>query len=116
MRFFCMESHVTQRKFQEIRIGAWGLRGVLTCVLLPGLLGCRRATEADCEFIVDRSVELELKRRSIQDPETIAKEREKQRGLSANEIKDCVGRWVTDGKMACIRNANTSEEMEKCLR
>jgi hypothetical protein len=79
--------------------------------------GCgRRATDADCQLIVDRSVELQMKDMKDTDPDTIAKTQAQLRGELADQIKDCVGRRVTDSMMACVQKAQTSSELEACVK
>ncbi len=79
--------------------------------------GCgRRATDADCKLLVDKSVELEMKALSNSDPSAIA-EREKQvRAALDGEIKSCESRRVTDKTMSCVKSASTMKELDSCLR
>jgi hypothetical protein len=81
------------------------------------LAGCgRRATQQDCQLIVDRSVELRLKGDSETDPQVIAKREVAVRAELDDKIKSCESRRVTDRMMACVRSATRSEELEECLR
>jgi hypothetical protein len=36
--------------------------------------------------------------------------------MMKDELKDCVGRRLTDGMMRCVREANTADEITKCIR
>jgi hypothetical protein len=82
-----------------------------------GVLGCgRRATQADCQLIVDRSVELQAQESNETDPAAL-KERERRiRAALEAEIKECESRRVTDRTMACVQAAKSSKELEACLR
>lgn len=82
------------------------------------LCGCgRHATQADCQLIVDRSVELQLKALDETDAQTIAKREATVRAALDEEIKSCErDRRVTDRTMACVRSATTTRELDSCLR
>jgi hypothetical protein len=85
----------------------------------PAVLGgCgRRATHDDCQLIVDRSVELQLKALDETDAQTIAKREAEVRAALDDEIKSCeTERRVTDRTMACVRSASTTKELDACLR
>ncbi len=87
-------------------------------VLLAGYAtGCgRRATELDCQLIVDKSVELQLKETNQTSPEAIQKREEQVRSELGSEIKSCEGRRVTEKTMACVHAASTTQELDQCLR
>jgi hypothetical protein len=76
----------------------------------------RRATEADCRLIVDRSVELQMKEMSRTTPSAIEQRAEQVRGELGDEIKACEGRRVTDKTVSCVQAASTSMDLDKCLR
>jgi hypothetical protein len=89
--------------------------------ILAGLavlvVGCgRQANESDCQLIVDRSVEIQMKELKITDPEQIEHRKVQLRSELQGEMKQCIGRRVTDKMMACVRGANTSEELDRCMR
>ena len=96
--------------------------GLGFAALLGGLIlsACtREATEADCELIVSRNVELQMKAMNTTDPAAIAKVQQEIR--QDQQMKDdlrskCLGRKVTDGMINCVRNAKTSDEISQCLR
>lgn len=89
---------------------AWGL------ALLP-LAACgRRATPSDCQFIVDRSVELQLKEQNLSDAAAIAERERQVRAELEDEIKSCESLRVTDKTMTCVRSASSSRELDRCLR
>jgi hypothetical protein len=95
-------------------------RTLAAVVALPLVLllaqGCgRRATEADCDLIVDRYVEIQLKTMNINDPATIEKQKTEQRTAMKDELHDCIGKRVTDGMLACVKKAQTNDEIDKCV-
>jgi hypothetical protein len=86
--------------------------------------GCGHpASEAECEVILDRIVELELKTQRVTDPGEIAKRRNESLGLGgtkgakSNVLQGCVGKHITDSALACVRSAATSAEItDRCLQ
>ncbi len=91
------------------------LFALLPVVLLCGACG-RHATRADCQLIVDRSVEIELKERNETDPKAIAKREAEVRAELDVKIGSCErDRRVTDKMMACVQSASTTPDLEKCL-
>ena len=81
------------------------------------LAGCgRKATREDCEAVVDKNVELQLKALGVTDPVVVAKRREEMHAAMREDIDKCVGKRVTDSMMACVKNAETAEKIDKCLR
>lgn len=79
--------------------------------------GCgRRATDADCRLIVDKSVELQMKEMSRNDVAAIAAREQQVRAALDDEIKSCANRRVTEKTMACVRAASTAKELDTCLR
>ncbi len=103
---------------REIPIGWFTFAALAAAALLMGTLsGCgRRATELDCQLIVDKSVELQLRETNQTSAEAIEKREEQVRAELQDEIKSCEGRRVTDKTMACVHAAPTTQELDKCLR
>ncbi len=96
---------------------------VLTAFLVPWAAGCGHpASEAECEVIVDRIVELELKAQKVTDPTEIAKRRSESLGIvgdrgRAEVLQGCVGKRITDRALVCVREAdNASEITDRCLQ
>lgn len=87
-------------------------------VALVGLTaGCgRKATREDCEAVVDRNVELQLKALGVTDAAIVAKKRADMRASMEKDIQECVGKRVTDSMMTCVKNAQSAEQIDKCLR
>ena len=93
------------------------MRFVVLCATFVLASGCgREATRADCEAVVDRNVEVQLKAMGVQDPALIAKRTEELRESMKDDIDKCVGKRVTDGMMNCVKTAETAEQIDKCLR
>lgn len=87
------------------------------CVLASGVLGCgRHATAADCQLIVDKSVELQLKEMSETDAAAIAEHESHIRSELEEQIQSCQARRVTDKTMACVKAATSGPELDQCLR
>ena len=79
--------------------------------------GCGRpATESDCQLIIDRNVEVQMHAMKLEDKALIAKKQGELRVALKDDLKDCVGRRVTDGMMRCVRGAETAEDITKCIR
>lgn len=90
---------------------------VASCVCLAALAGCgRKATREDCEAVVDRNVELQLKMLGVIDPSVVDKRRAEMRASMQKDIDECVGKRVTDSMMRCVKSAETAEQIDKCLR
>jgi hypothetical protein len=93
---------------------------LLTLAMIASALvasGCgRRATDADCRLIVDRSVELQMKELSHNDVAAIAERERQVRDALEDQIKLCESRRVTDKTMVCVRAASTLRELDTCLR
>lgn len=84
---------------------------------LVSLMGCGRpATKADCDEILDKSAQLELKLQNVTDPAEVKKRTDAVRTARGEEIlSKCVGRRITEKAMACVRTATTAEQVDRCL-
>jgi hypothetical protein len=88
----------------------------LAGLALP-LAGCgRKATREDCEAVVDKNVELQLKALGVTDPTVVTKRRDEMRASMKDDIDKCVGKRVTDSMLGCVKTAETAEKIDKCLR
>lgn len=76
----------------------------------------RKATREDCEAIVNRNVSVQLQAMNISDAELIKKKQIELRDQLQGEIDTCIGKRVTDGMMACVKQATTPEQIDKCMR
>lgn len=73
------------------------------------------ATEAECQLVVDRNVELQIKAMSAP-PGDIEKEKARVRAEMDPMLKACVGRRITDKKLGCVKAAQTVKELDECFR
>jgi hypothetical protein len=96
---------------------------VLAALVVPWATGCGHpASEAECEVIMNRIVELELKAQKVTDPGEMAKRRSESLGLAgdrgrAEVLQGCVGKRITDRALVCVREAdNASEITDRCLQ
>jgi hypothetical protein len=107
-----------REQVREIPIGSSTVAALAGAALFAGTLsGCgRRATELDCQLIVDKSVELQLRESNQTSPEAIQKREEQVRAELQDEIKSCEGRRVTEKTLACVQAAPTTQELDRCLR
>lgn len=79
--------------------------------------GCgRRATQSDCQLIVNKSVELQMKEMSLTNASAVAKREEQVRAEMQAEIESCEGRRVSSKTIACVQAATSSQELDQCLR
>jgi hypothetical protein len=82
-----------------------------------GNVGCgRKATMADCDMIVDRYVEVELKALKVTDPHIIDQRKTEMRKDLSEDLKACPGKRITDNMLACVRKAESDAELDKCTR
>jgi hypothetical protein len=95
---------------------------VLTALLVMGggLMGCGRpATPEECQEIVERITRLEAARVNPGRPERVEEEVDKAKKdpvLRERASKECVGHPISERALACIRDAQTSQEItEQCL-
>jgi hypothetical protein len=90
---------------------------LLAIPLMAGAAACGRpATQEDCELIIDRNVELQMKQMQITDQAAVDKRKAEIRSAMSSELKGCVGKRVTDGMMICVKKAQTADEIDQCLR
>jgi hypothetical protein len=88
-------------------------------MLMPLLAACgHKASQTECEFIVDRNVEVQMKAMQITDPLAIAKKKEEFRSdpQTRADMNGCIGKRVTDKMIACVGRATTTDEIEQCMR
>jgi hypothetical protein len=70
----------------------------------------RPATQQECDEIVVRVTELELKSRGVAggDGQEVQDTKE---ALRKSTLHDCVGRRISDKAMACVRSATTAQQL-----
>jgi hypothetical protein len=95
----------------------WSSIGFALALFAPLALGCgRKATRADCELVVDKNVEVKLRADGMTDPSVVQKRKDELRASLREDIDKCVGKRVTEGMLACVKRAETPEQIDKCLR
>jgi hypothetical protein len=85
----------------------------LLLLALALVVACGRpATEKECDEIVVRITELELKARgaSSANAEEVKLTRE---ALKKTSLRECVGRRISDAAMGCVRSATNAEQIVK---
>jgi hypothetical protein len=96
------------------------LRSLAAVFLAPVafmLVACGHpATETECRAILSKNVEIQLKSVEKTTPEVFAKKRKEYEASFEGELKDCVGKRVTDALLACIQAADTDEKVSACGR
>ena len=116
----CVPAKTCYRRATSSRtVREFSSRSAVALVTLLGAVGTgcgRRATEADCQLIVDKSVELGLRETNQTSPDAIEKREQQVRAELGDEMRSCEGRRVTDKTLACVRAAASTQELEKCLR
>jgi hypothetical protein len=82
-----------------------------------GAVACgRKATPEDCNLIVDRYVEIELSALNVTDPKVIEQRKADMHRDLSDDLKACPGKRVTDSMIACVRQASSNAELDKCTR
>lgn len=90
---------------------------MVTAALLAGVAACgRKATVADCQLIVDQNVAVQMRAMNVGDPAVIAKKQAELKSELKGELKECVGRRVSDAMMNCVKATQTVDEIASCLR
>ena len=105
------------RKIRDLRVaGSWG-RVIGAVIVVVGLAGCGRpATRGDCEAILDKSAEIELKAQNVTDPAEVKKRMDAARSAQGETLlAKCVGRRITDKALTCVRGASTADQVDRCL-
>lgn len=82
------------------------------------LTGCGHpATAEECNTIIAKSAELELRAQNVTDPAVIAQRTEAVKAARGEELlKKCVGKRITDRALACVSRAGTPREVDQCLQ
>ena len=77
----------------------------------------RPATQQECDEIVGRIAELELRESNTSDPGDVAKEvQETKKAFQDKTKRECVGKRITQKALTCVRSAKTAEEIvHECL-
>lgn len=75
------------------------------------------ATREECEIIVRKNAELELRKRNSRIDEQTIQQRTTELVAARGEdlYKACVGRHVTKKALACVEKAATERELDACF-
>jgi hypothetical protein len=110
----------TPSAMHKVAVAVLALAPLVLFPAAPGaglLGGCgRRATQADCQLIVDKAVELQMKDMSPTDASEVQRREQQVRAELEAEIKSCEGRHVTERTLACVKGATTTQGLDSCLR
>ncbi len=94
------------------------LRWLAFIVAIAAASGCRRhpASAVDCEQVLDRIIELELREQGYRDPVLRARWQQELGQRFAPDLKRCRGLEVRNNLRACLETAKSSEEItHRCL-
>lgn len=93
-----------------------GLSVLVVALVCLGLAGCGHpASEAECQLIVDKNVELQIAAMAAPPPD-VEKEKARVRTEMEPMLKACPGHRITDGKLACVKNAKSTKELDTCMQ
>jgi hypothetical protein len=87
-------------------------------LLALGTSGCGRpATEGECRVILRRAAELQLEEQLDATKEVMQAELDAiEASMKEAMMQKCVGKRITDGALACVKRAKSSEELlDECL-
>lgn len=110
-------AHAAEREAERrLRRGRRTLAGAFGVVAL-GLAGCGHpATREECDQIITRTAEIELHAQHVTDPSAIAERVAAAKASKGDALLDrCVGRRITDRALACVRQAASAEQVDRCL-
>ncbi len=87
------------------------------CAIAFGLACGRPATSEECELIVERVAELELKGAAVTDARVVQEQVAAAKSAFQEQAqRQCVGRRIPSGAMDCVRQAKTAREIvEECF-
>ena len=79
--------------------------------------GCGHpASPEECNAIIAKSAELELRAQNVTDPAVIAQRIEAVKTARGEELlKRCVGKRITERALACVGRAGSPKEVDACL-
>lgn len=88
---------------------------LVSAALLLG--GCGHpATAEECNAIIAKSAELELRAQNVTDPVVIAQRIEAVKAARGEDLLSrCVGKRITERALACVGRAATPGEVDACL-
>ena len=89
----------------------------LLIALPAALCACGHpASVSECNAIIAKSAELELRAQNVTDPAVITQRTEAVKAARGAELlKRCVGKRITDHALACVGGATSPKEVDRCL-
>jgi hypothetical protein len=93
------------------------LTAALLVALPAALTACGHpASEAECNSIIAKSAELELRAQNVTDPAVISQRTEAVKAARGAELlKRCVGKRITERALDCVKMASSPKDVDKCL-
>jgi hypothetical protein len=86
-----------------------------TVMFSLSMIACgRTATPEDCKMIYEKNIEVEMRSLAKADDATIERKKVELRSSFDADLKQCVGKRVTERVLACVRAATTPEQMTSC--
>lgn len=80
--------------------------------------GCGHpASVEECNSIIEKSAELEMRAQNVNDPELIKQRTAAVKASRGEELlKRCVGKRITDRALACVKSAGSPKDVDACLQ
>lgn len=79
-------------------------------------VGCgHEATREECEIILAKNAEFELRAQGITDPAVIERRVDETKAAKPELLETCIGKRITEDAMRCVRDAPDAEAFEACL-
>ncbi|MCC6808945.1 MAG: hypothetical protein IT381_16070 [Deltaproteobacteria bacterium] len=92
------------------------MKTLFVALCLLGACSGARASRQDCERILDRIVDIELKERGYKDPMLQTIKRATFKRKLDRELEQCVGRKLMPNALTCVDKAETIEALtHDCL-
>lgn len=95
---------------------SWGAAALV--LLSAALAGCGHpATREECDQLLAKSAEIELRGQNVTDPATIAERTAAARATpkGVDFAAQCLGKRITQSALDCVRKATTPEQFDHCL-
>jgi hypothetical protein len=91
--------------------------GALAALALLVLAGCGHpASVEECNTIIEKSAELELRAQNVTDPAVIAQRTDAVKSARGKELLGrCVGKRITNRALGCVEHAGSPKDVDRCL-
>lgn len=90
----------------------------LLVFLAAALAGCGHpATREECDELLAKSAEIELRGQNVSDPKMIAERTAAARATpkGVEFSAQCLGKRITTSALECVRKSTTAEQFDHCL-